>query len=127
MKRTDDESAGIRQGRLSREFLDACRSYILPSASDPTLEVLEVARVDVSTDLRNVTVHLALRDGEEAPRPAVLKAALERAVPFFRRMLAEAVPMKRTPLLRLAFVSLKNLPPSPPPADSASAPPEEGG
>lgn len=117
---------GVRHLRLQREMLDACRSYILPSATDPVFAELEVTRVDLAGDLCNVTVHLAPTVAESAPALALVRPALERAGGYFRRMLAEAVPMKRTPKVHLAYWPTRPDAP-PPPADSApsapSAPP----
>lgn len=96
--------SGLRPLRLQHEILDACRSYIVPSLTDPRLETLEVSHVEVSDDLRNVAIYLMPPAGEKSPPAAEVKAALERAVPFARRMLVESVTMKRAPIVRLVFL-----------------------
>ena len=103
MKPERNHRSAVRPQRLMSEILDACRSYIVPSSSDPLILRLDVARVDVSDDLCNVSIHLTPVPGEEPPSAAEIREGFERALPFFRRMLAEAVPMKRAPLLRLAY------------------------
>lgn len=96
--------SGLRPLRLQHEILDACRSYIVPSLTDPCLETLEVSHVEVSGDLRNVAIYLMPPAGETPPPAAQVKEALERAVPFARRMLVESVSMKRAPIVRLVFL-----------------------
>lgn len=111
MSREHHRKSGLRPQRLAAEILDACRSFILPQASDPVLAELEVGRVDLSPDLGNVTVLLVPAEGQAPPPAADVAPALERNVPFFRRLLADTVNMKRTPLVRLAYVPLR--PPEP--------------
>lgn len=129
MKHTRDHGvSGLRPLRLQQEILDAARGYIVPSFADPVLEALEVSHADMSMDLCNVTIFLMPAAGETPPPTPQIRAALERAQPFARRLLAESVLMKRTPMVRLAYLPVRPAPPTPTTAvasPDATVPPTE--
>jgi ribosome-binding factor A len=94
--RRDEEGAGHRHLRvqnLLREELDA---LFRDDVSDPTLTDVTVVAVVLSVDYRHARVHFVVG----APAPADLgpvHRALERATPFLRARIAEAIEMKRVP------------------------------
>jgi ribosome-binding factor A len=98
---------GMRPVRLEREMLDACRTFILPSIADPIVSGLEVCRVVLAGDLCNVTFVLMPGPGDPPPPPEQVKTALERVAGYARRLLAESVPMKRTPAVRLEYLPIR--------------------
>jgi ribosome-binding factor A len=56
----------------------------------------------LSVDYRHARVHFALGGGRGG-EPRVAQRALERATPFLRARLAEAIELKRVPDLRFVF------------------------
>jgi len=107
MSHRNKRLSGLRPLRLQAEMLDACRSYILPSLDDPVLAALDVSHVEVSDDLCNVTFVLMPGPAGPPPAPDEVKSALERAAPYARKLLAEAVPMKPTPMVRFAWLPVR--------------------
>jgi ribosome-binding factor A len=99
MKR-DKEGAGYRHQRLEVSILEELRSLLRDDVSDPELEGVGATAVALSPDYKNARVHFVMRRGGVR---AAKERALERATPFLRRRLAEAIELKRTPDLRFVF------------------------
>jgi ribosome-binding factor A len=100
--RRDDEGAGHRHLRVQSLVLEELRALLRDDVSDPDLAGVRVVAVVLSVDYRHARVHFVLTDAPPT-EPRVAQRALERATPFLRARLAEAVEMKRVPDLRFVF------------------------
>ena len=100
--RRDDEGAGHRHLRVQNLVLEELESLLRDEVSDPDLAHVRVVAVVLSVDYRQARVHFVLRAALHAdPRSA--QQGLERATPFFRARLADAIEMKRVPDLSFVF------------------------
>jgi ribosome-binding factor A len=99
------EGAGHRHLRVQGLVLEELRALLRDDVHDPALEAVGVAAVVLSVDYRHARVHFVVRGrGElEAPPVRAIERALERATPFLRARLADAIEMKRVPDLRFVF------------------------
>jgi ribosome-binding factor A len=101
----DREGAGYRHGRLERLILEELRALLREDIADPALADARITSLVLSVDYRHARVHFALqRAGDDSPkieRDAL--CAFERATPFLRAQLAEAIDLKRVPDLRFVF------------------------
>ena len=100
--RRDDEGAGHRHLRVQSLVLEELRALLRDDVSDPDLIEVRVVAVALSVDYRHTKVHFVL-SGASAVDPRRSQRALERAKPFLRARLAEAIEMKRVPDLRFVF------------------------
>jgi ribosome-binding factor A len=116
--RRDDEGAGHRHLRVQGLVLEELRALLRDDVNDPALGEVRVVAVVLSVDYRHARVHFVLSGavgaevrsidskGESAGVPPArrpLERALERATPFLRARLADAIEMKRVPELRFVF------------------------
>ncbi|MET0596118.1 MAG: ribosome-binding factor A [Polyangiaceae bacterium] len=102
----DREGAGYRHGRLERLILDELRALLREDVSDPALVDARITSLVLSVDYRHARVHFALRGGgspDIALERARVERAFERATPFLRAQLADAIEIKRVPDLRFVF------------------------
>ena len=99
--RRDEEGAGHRHLRVQSLALKELRALLRDDVSDPALTTVRVMAAVLSVDYRSAKVHFVLSGASETRRPA--EQALERATPFLRARLADAIDMKRTPDLRFVF------------------------
>jgi ribosome-binding factor A len=106
MKR-DEEGAGHRHLRVQRLVLEELRSLLRDDVSDPDLGDVRVVAVVLSADYRHARIHFVLT-GTSVVDPRRTQRALERATPFLRARLAEAVEMKRVPDLRFVFDGIES-------------------
>jgi ribosome-binding factor A len=113
--RRDDEGAGHRHLRVQGLVLDELRSLLRDDVHDPALAEVRVAAVVLSVDYRHARVHFVVRDTRDVEVHCV-ERALERATPFLRARLADAIEMKRVPDLRFVFDGIA------PPEDEGGAP-----
>jgi ribosome-binding factor A len=105
VKRAEESAgAGHRHARLQELILEELRSLLRDDVSDPALGDVWVTAVVLSVDYRHARVHFTVtgdsRDGEPA---AGRQRAFERATPFLRAQLADAIDLKRVPDLRFVF------------------------
>jgi ribosome-binding factor A len=100
--RRDEEGAGHRHLRVQSLLLEELRSLLRDDVADPTLADVRFAAVVLSVDYRNARVHFLLGAATQR-EPGAVSRALERAAPFLRARLAEAIEMKRVPELRFVF------------------------
>ena len=98
--RPDEEGAGHRHLRVQSLVLEELRALLRDDVSDPDLGGVRIEAVVLSVDYRHARVHFVLSPSV-GPRP--VQRALERATPFLRARLAEAVEMKRVPELRFVL------------------------
>ena len=99
MKR-DRDPGGHRHLRIERTIREELDTIIRDDVSDPELEGVRIRAVVLSPDYRNARIHYLAPRGR--PRSAVDRA-FERAIPFLRGRLAEAIELKRTPDLRFVY------------------------
>jgi len=99
--RRDEEGAGHRHLRVQSLVLEELRALLRDDVSDPNLIDVRVVAVVLSVDYRHARVHFVLKQPVVESRLA--QRALERAIPFLRVRLAEAIEMKRVPDLRFVF------------------------
>lgn len=103
--RREEESAGHRHARLQGLIFEELRALLRDDVSDPSLDDVRVTAVVLSVDYRHARVHFALSgakgDADGERRRA--DRALQRATPFFRARLADAIDTKRVPDLRFVF------------------------
>ena len=97
----DDESAGHRHLRLEGLILEELRALLRDDVSDPRLEGVRIAAVVLSVDYKSARVHFVLNASSYLRHPT--ERALERATPFLRARLGEAIDLKRLPELRFLF------------------------
>jgi ribosome-binding factor A len=100
--RRDEEGAGHRHLRVQSLVLEELEALLRDDVSDPDLIDVRVVAVVLSVDYRYAKVHFVLGAAPQAD-PRLAQRALERATPFLRARLAEAVEMKRVPDLRFVF------------------------
>jgi ribosome-binding factor A len=100
--RQNDEGAGHRHLRVQGLVLDELRSLLRDDVHDPALDGARITAVVLSVDYRHARVHFVLSGAQEQQVRPVEKA-LERATPFLRARLADAIEMKRVPDLRFVF------------------------
>jgi ribosome-binding factor A len=102
----DREGAGHRHERLQRLILEELRALLREDVTDPALVDARIMSLVLSVDYRHARVHFALRGDGSANvdgRRARVERAFERATPFLRAQLADAIEIKRVPDLRFVF------------------------
>jgi ribosome-binding factor A len=104
--RRDEEGAGHRHLRVQSLVLEELRALLRDDVSDPRLTDVRVVAVALSVDYRHARVHFVLTGPLVEPRLA--QRSLERATPFLRARLAEAIEMKRIPDLRFVFDGIES-------------------
>ena len=88
---------GHRHGRLPQLIEEELAGLFRDEVTDPRLEGVRVSGVELSPDYRSARVRYVLR-GDTAEL-AKVERALERATPFLRARLGEALDLKRLPEL----------------------------
>jgi ribosome-binding factor A len=87
----------IRQQRVAEMLFQELSVLIANELADPRLSLVRVTNVDVSRDLRNVSIHVS-HDDDEVPKGDVLQG-LRNATPFMRRQIAERCTLRVVPEL----------------------------
>lgn len=97
----DPSAAGHRHGRLEKLLTEELRGLLGDELADPEAQGLAVVRVSLSVDYRHARVAVRAPElhGERALR------ALERAAPWLRGRLGEALDTKILPMLRFALAT----------------------
>jgi ribosome-binding factor A len=90
---------------LQELILEELRSLLRDDVSDPALGDVWVTAVVLSVDYRHARVHFTVTGvAEQDDRAgAERQRAFERATPFLRAELADAIDLKRVPDLRFVF------------------------
>ena len=114
MRREEEEGAGHRHLRVQSLVLEELRALLRDDVSDPALADVRVVAALLSVDYRHAKVHFVLSGTSPTSRRSA-EYALQRATPFLRARLADAIEMKRVPDLRFVFDGI------------ASSDPEENG
>lgn len=101
----DPEAAGHRHERLSSILREEIAAVMRDELADPRLEGIRITTVDISVDYKNVRLGFVTPGGASVPRDERdrLERMLERATPFLRRRLVDAVDLKQVPALRFAW------------------------
>ncbi|MBX3192669.1 MAG: ribosome-binding factor A [Labilithrix sp.] len=81
-------------------ILEELRAILRDDVSDPELYGARISAVVLSPDYRSARVHFVVPLGRSR---AACERAFERAAPFLRGRLSEALELKRTPDLRFVF------------------------
>ena len=100
--RRDEAGPGHRHLRVQNLVLEELRALLRDDVSDPDLADVKAVAVVLSVDYRHARVHFVL-SGTSPVDARLAQRALERATPFLRARLGEAVEMKRVPDLRFVF------------------------
>ena len=100
--RREEEGAGHRHERVQGLIFEELCALLRDDVSDPALVDVRVRGVVLSVDYRHARVHFTLAVDRGDARDRV-ERALQRATPFLRARLADAVEMKRVPDLRFVF------------------------
>ena len=101
MPRKTPKQSGQRPLRVGEELRHALASILeRGELRDPKLagRAVTVTEVRMSPDIRNATVFVAPLGGRES---ALVVRALERAVPFLKRRIADLVTLRHVPNLRI--------------------------
>lgn len=108
--RSEDEirSAGHRHARLERVVQEELVGLLRDELEDPALAGVAFTSVELSIDYRTARVRFALASDGSGPSPREARAhaarsALERATPFLRARLVDALEIKRVPNLRFVL------------------------
>ncbi|MFO0755006.1 MAG: ribosome-binding factor A [Byssovorax sp.] len=101
----ETSAAGHRHGRLSQIFREELAALVRDELGDPRLDGVIITRVELSIDYRNARVSFWVRRPAPPSRDerARLERAFERAAPFLRASLADAVDLKQVPALRFVW------------------------
>ena len=90
-----------RKARVAERIRDVLARTIDRDLRDPQVGMVTLTAVRLSPDLRQATVFVSTL-GDDAGRVASL-AALDRATPFLRRILARKASLRFTPSLRFVL------------------------
>lgn len=93
---------GFRHARLSDVLRQELDSLLRDDVSDPALDAVSVSFVELSPDYRSAKVHVTTA---RVCAPALIERALERAAPYLRRCLTDAVELKFVPALRFSVAT----------------------
>lgn len=91
----------IRQQRVAELLFQELSLLIGNELGDPRLSLIRVTHVDVSRDLRNVSVFVSHDDEEVAKREVLL--GLRNATPYMRRQIAERCMLRVVPELTFHY------------------------
>jgi ribosome-binding factor A len=91
----------IRQDRMADEIRDIVAScFAGGQMQDPRLQHVTITAVKISPDLQYATVYFRTMPGEDID---TAKRGLDRAAGFFRARLAEALDVRRVPVLKFFY------------------------
>jgi ribosome-binding factor A len=96
------EGAGHRHQRLQQLIDEELMSLLRDEAQDPRLEDVKITGVELSVDYKNARVRYVVSD-ESKQNLIKVQRALERASPFLRARLGEALDLKKLPSLSFVF------------------------
>ena len=93
--------AGARTERVGEQIREAIAELLTSTVLDPGIGFVTITRVKVTPDLQLARVNYTTMGDEKARRET--ERGLKRAVPLFRRGLAERLRLKRVPELQFFF------------------------
>jgi ribosome-binding factor A len=91
--RDEELGGGHRHARLQQLIHEELDALLRDELGDPALETVRFTAVELSVDYRSARVYYTALDGRAA-------RALERATPFMRSRVGDALELKRVPNLR---------------------------
>lgn len=98
-RRGVDPGAGIRALRLEQLFREELNSILYGELDDQRFEGVRVTLVELSRDGSRARIWYSMTSTHDARRVTQTESAFERAAPFVRARLCEALPLKRMPEL----------------------------
>jgi ribosome-binding factor A len=98
-RRGVDPSAGIRALRLEQLFREELSSILEGELGDERFDGVRVTLVELSRDGSRARVWYSLSTDDRLARASAVEDAFERAAPYLRRRLCDALPLKRFPEL----------------------------
>jgi ribosome-binding factor A len=100
--RGEASAPGVRSLRLERVFAEELSWLLRNEVLDELFVGADVARVDLSADLRRAHVVVALPVDHPAPERAASEGASSALARVFRAHIAESLDLKRIPTFRVA-------------------------
>lgn len=92
---------GSRPARVGEQIREELAVLLARHVKDPGLGFVTVQWVKVSADLQNARVHYTVLGDERARKDTA--RALERALPFIRREIAQRLRLRRAPELAFTY------------------------
>jgi ribosome-binding factor A len=99
--RGEASAPGVRSLRLERVFAEELSWLLRNEVFDELFVSADVARVDLSTDLRRAHVVVSLPADHPSPAEAAAEEAAARLARAFRAHIAESLDLKRIPSFRV--------------------------
>jgi ribosome-binding factor A len=87
--------------RVGEQIREAIAELLTSTVRDPAIGFVTITRVKVTPDLQLARVNYTIMGDEKARRET--ERGLKRAIPLFRRRLAERLRLKRVPELQFFF------------------------
>lgn len=102
---SDPEAVGHRHERLTRILREEIAAVMRDELRDARLDGISITEVELSVDYKNARVGFVspARAGATRVDRERLERLLERAAPFMRARLCEALDLKQAPALRFAW------------------------
>jgi ribosome-binding factor A len=95
---------GLRQSRLADEMRDViAAAFTGGQLRDPRVEGVTITAVKLSGDLQLASVYFRLFGDHPEEKVTAAAAGLTSAAPYLRRLLADAIDIRRVPGLRFFF------------------------
>jgi ribosome-binding factor A len=92
-----------RTEKIGEQLRAEIARILLEEAMDPRIRFITLTRVDVAPDLSNAVVFWSAMDVRDADSAEQTQQILESAASFVRRQLAQALPLRRVPVLQFRF------------------------
>ncbi len=92
-----------RTEKIGEQLRAEIARILREEAMDPRISLISLTRVDVAPDLGNAVVFWSAIDVRDADSAEQTQQVLESAASFVRRLLAQALPLRRVPALRFRF------------------------
>jgi ribosome-binding factor A len=92
---------GSRPERVAEQIRHEMSMLLMRGVNDPGIGFITITRVTVSSDLQVARIYYTSM--ADAKGRANTKAALERAKPFLRRQIGQAIQLRRVPELAFHF------------------------
>ena len=100
-RRGVDPSAGIRALRLEQLFREELNSILDGELGDERFDGVRVTIVELSRDGSRARVWYSMPNPNQPARASGVEAAFMRASPYIRVRLCDALPLERSPELRV--------------------------
>ncbi|MCX6104891.1 MAG: 30S ribosome-binding factor RbfA [Proteobacteria bacterium] len=95
---------GLRQTRLADEMRDViAAAFTGGQLRDPRLHDITITAVKLSGDLQLASVYFRVFGGQPEKAADAAKTGLTSATPYLRRLIADAIDIRRVPNLRFFY------------------------